>query len=606
MIEYKRIFGLLPISVLWTALLLSTTGIIVQASESHSSSQSTQKEPELPTPSDFLVQGLDEVIPAFAEFEGEMYAGQLPMDHEDRSGGGKFQFWLFAPHEPLAPKTLTIWLNGGPGCTSFSAGNFFEHGAVTIPLRPAGECCATPNEPLVPNPHSWTKATHMLYVEQPIGVGFSTPGTIPPPHNETDVAADFFAFLQNFYRVFEHYHDYELYVSGESYAGIYVPSIAYKIYTEMKELQKSHKSKKHSKELVPIHLGGIAIGNGLLNSNVQGPIRIDWAYYHGLIDMHTRDQLNQAWDTCIQEYNQGSTTTSLDPPFHPFNLPDDCGMLAAIPLVVGKDGLGRSMQVYDVTTRDPYDVLRSVDSVIGRFYNHPMIKEKLHAPQEVIWRGCIPGAGRRRLQEEENSSSYHRQLASTFLRDDRPLSVIPYIAEMLDGGVRAMFYNGDRDMAGNPAGTEQLLNAMEWHGASEWYTTSRGLWLMEGEVAGFAKSLDNLLFVVVYNSGHLVPYNQPGPALDLITRFLKNESFYDSLIPTLNVTVPKGKSKSSSNVDPVELESILRVSRVNGETGSRNERQKTLLPLLLSFLLGIGVTSLWHRWQRRAFGYESI
>jgi len=61
--------------------------------------------------------------------------------------------------------------------------------------------------------------------------------------------------------------------------------------------------------------------------------------------------------------------------------------------------------------------------------------------------------------------------------------------------------NGDRDMACNAAGTEQLLNTMEWSGAAEWYTTARGLWTTStddnsnsNEPAGYAKSHRNLNF----------------------------------------------------------------------------------------------------------------
>ena len=96
-----------------------TTKILVEATESSSNHKTKKNEPKRPTPSDFLVEGLEDIVPSFATFDGTMYAGQLPMDHADnnRIGGGKLQFWLFAPHRPLAPKTLTIWLNGGPGCT---------------------------------------------------------------------------------------------------------------------------------------------------------------------------------------------------------------------------------------------------------------------------------------------------------------------------------------------------------------------------------------------------------------------------------------------------------------------------------------------------------
>jgi carboxypeptidase C (cathepsin A) len=67
----------------------------------------------LPDPSDLRVKGLEEVEPAFGLFEGEMYAGLLPMDNGDRTGN--LMFWLFIPEEPSVSDSLVIWLNGGPG-----------------------------------------------------------------------------------------------------------------------------------------------------------------------------------------------------------------------------------------------------------------------------------------------------------------------------------------------------------------------------------------------------------------------------------------------------------------------------------------------------------
>jgi hypothetical protein len=67
----------------------------------------------LPDASDLRVRGLEEIEPAFGLFEGEMYAGLLPMNNGDRSGN--LMFWLFAPEEPSITDSLVIWLNGGPG-----------------------------------------------------------------------------------------------------------------------------------------------------------------------------------------------------------------------------------------------------------------------------------------------------------------------------------------------------------------------------------------------------------------------------------------------------------------------------------------------------------
>lgn len=226
--------------------------LLVSLSLSCLSCDATKQEQHVPA--DFLVENLDEIEPAFSEFDGQMFSGLLPMDN--KNAHGKLQFWLFAPTSPTASNTLTIWLNGGPGCSSFFAGVFFEHSPVTVPLSPAGSCCISQNAPFVYNHNAWTTATHMLYIEQPIGVGFSSGS--PPPQDEHDVARDFHAFLDNFYSTFTLYQNYELYIFGESYAGMYVPAIAHELY-------------KNAPSSIP--LTGIGIGNGLLDSRVQGAIR---------------------------------------------------------------------------------------------------------------------------------------------------------------------------------------------------------------------------------------------------------------------------------------------------------------------------------------------
>lgn len=75
----------------------------------------------------------------------------------------------------------------------------------------------------VENPWSWHKLTNVLWVEQPVGTGFSE-GT-PTATSEEDVAAQFLSWFKNFATTFGT-QGYKVYIAGESYAGMYVPYIA--------------------------------------------------------------------------------------------------------------------------------------------------------------------------------------------------------------------------------------------------------------------------------------------------------------------------------------------------------------------------------------------
>lgn len=157
------------------------------------------------------------------------------------------------------------------------------------------------------------------------------------------------------------------------------------------------------------------------------------------------------------------------------------------------------------------------------------MRETLHVDKvDVEWLGCIPGAGRRKLQSNPLPGQ-------ELLKDDTPQSVVPYIAELLDdAGIRVLIYGGDRDLSVNLQGLEQVLMDMDWSGHDHWPDADRYLWMVQDNVAGYAKTHKNLDMLLVLNSGHLVPYNVPIAALDLIERLVDDRSYGDILIPKLD------------------------------------------------------------------------
>ncbi|KEF52364.1 carboxypeptidase [Exophiala aquamarina CBS 119918] len=147
---------------------------------------------------------------------GESYAGTLPIDGNSSNANQLF-FWFFPSDNPDASDEITIWLNGGPGCSSLD-GLLQEHGPF---LWQSGTYAPQPN------PFSFVNLTNMVYVDQPIGTGFSPAADGAPANitDEVDVGRDFSGFWKNFMTTFN-LTGRKVYLTGESYAGQYIPYIA--------------------------------------------------------------------------------------------------------------------------------------------------------------------------------------------------------------------------------------------------------------------------------------------------------------------------------------------------------------------------------------------
>lgn len=139
-----------------------------------------------------------------------MYSGQIPIDTADPS---RALFFVFQPTVGTPVDEITIWLNGGPGCSSLEG--FFQENGLFV-------WAWGMSEPVV-NPYSWVNLTNVLWVEQPVGTGFST-GNVTAS-SEEEIAEDFAKFFLNFQNIFG-IKKFKIYVTGESYAGRYVPYIS--------------------------------------------------------------------------------------------------------------------------------------------------------------------------------------------------------------------------------------------------------------------------------------------------------------------------------------------------------------------------------------------
>lgn len=137
---------------------------------------------------------------------GESYGGLLPVS-SNPNDTQKLYFWFSPSENPAASNDITIWLNGGPGCSSLIGllqenGNFLWQAGTTQPVA---------------NPWAWTKLTNMVWIDQPVGAGFSQGE--PTAYGSDDTAEQFLGFWKNFMETFN-LTNREVYITGESYAGV--------------------------------------------------------------------------------------------------------------------------------------------------------------------------------------------------------------------------------------------------------------------------------------------------------------------------------------------------------------------------------------------------
>ena len=153
----------------------------------------------------------------------ESYSGFITVN---RTTNSNLFFWFFPAENGNKSAPLLLWLQGGPGSSSMY-GLLKENGPFIADVDKNGH-------PFVrSNPHSWSANHSVLYIDNPVGTGFSFARNNEAYHSRLEGSTeDLYTFLQQFYQLFPELQKAKFFPFGESYAGKYVPSLAYKIHME--------------------------------------------------------------------------------------------------------------------------------------------------------------------------------------------------------------------------------------------------------------------------------------------------------------------------------------------------------------------------------------
>ncbi|XP_043946159.1 lysosomal protective protein [Protopterus annectens] len=433
------------------------------------------------------------------------YSGYL-----STANGKHLHYWFVESQGDPSTSPVVLWLNGGPGCSSLD-GLLTEHGPFLI--QPDGST-------LQYNPYAWNRIANMLYLESPAQVGFSYSDDKSYATNDTEVSLNNYLALKEFFRLFPEYSKNDLYLTGESYGGIYIPTLAERVMEDQS-----------------INLKGIAVGNGLASYEYNQGSLVYFAYYHGLLGARLWADLQKyccSQEKCnFYENPDPNCSSAIDEVLqivqrsglNMYNLYAPCE--GGIPGEVRFDGT--KYVTYDVgklfmdrylkddwtelllqLQQKPMNLKMDPPCVnstaISTYLNNQYVRKALHIPSDVPeWELCS-------LQVYTNYVRISKSVADQYLK---LLGSLKY---------RILIYNGDVDMACNFLGDEWFVESLH-----QQVQVQRRPWLYDNDgtkqIAGFVKEFPNIAFLTVKGAGHMVPTDKPKVAFTMFSRFINKEPF---------------------------------------------------------------------------------
>ncbi|KAM5566396.1 serine carboxypeptidase-like 34 [Rosa sericea] len=442
-------------------------------------------------------QKADRVIglPGQPPVKFDQYAGYVTVNE---THGRALFYWFFEAVKSPHKKPLVLWLNGGPGCSSIGYGAAEELG----PFFPQNGAKAK----LKYNPYTWNNAANLLFLESPVGVGFSYTNTTNDIKElgDTITAEDSYNFLINWFKRFPQFKSHDFYITGESYAGHYVPQLSELIFD---------RNKKASKENY-INFKGFMIGNAAIDEESDQKGLIDYAWDHAVISDRLYSDIRRECNFSEQNVSK-ECNKLMDEYFEVYKIIDMYSLYTPIcvndnktlsvptsqqhfraiegaPALFSRaEGRGKRPEGYDPCASD-YTYL---------YLNNPEVQKALHANVTGIsypWTHCSDNI--------------------TFWKDAPP-SVLPVIRKLVEGGLRVWVYSGDTDGRVPVTSTRYALKKLGLKVKQDWTP-----WYNSKQVGGWTVAYDGLMFVTIRGAGHQVPVFAPRQALLLLEHFLADRS----------------------------------------------------------------------------------
>ncbi|XP_077245622.1 serine carboxypeptidase-like 18 isoform X2 [Tasmannia lanceolata] len=391
------------------------------------------------------------------------FDGPLPFQLEtgyigvgDSDHGQLFYYFIESENNPKEDPLL-LWLTGGLVCSVLS-GLIYEIGPLSFKNVEYNGSLPT----LMLKPHSWTKVLSIIFLDQPIGAGFSySRGSKDSQTGDIRSSEEIHEFLLKWLLDHPQFISNSLYIGGDSYAGKIVPIVAQLISNDIEKGTIPPFNLKSAKRSCK--------GKYMEPTNPQCAK-----------DLETINE-------CISGINEGYISGSKcpDPTSKPNEMVGDRRSL--------KDSFEELPQPLPAFGCRTYAYLFSY-----YWANDNDVRKALNIGKGSIgeWLRC------------NKSIPYTTEVASS----------LEYHLNLTTKGYRALVYSGDHDMMIPFVGTQAWIRSLNFSIIDDWRP-----WLVEGQVAGYTRTYaNNLTFATVKGAGHIGPEFKPKECFDMFYRWISH------------------------------------------------------------------------------------
>lgn len=400
-------------------------------------------------------------------------------------------WWLYYADHPTKNYTqvpLVMWLQGGPGASGCGFGNFAEIGPLDINLKPRNS--------------SWVQVASLLFVDNPVGTGYSYTTDSGAFAKDVDtVSRDMLVLLQHFFSSKPEFQTIPFYIFSESYGGKMAAAISLAL---------------HKAVLVgdiKCNFGGVALGDSWIS-----PIDsvVSWGpylYSISLLDDNGLKAVQKAADSVQDALSRGQ----YDKATELWSMTEDV-------IEENTDGVN----FYNILTKDS---LMSGSHVTNELkFRHPalgsLFRRHLLPLQADELSELMNGPIRAKLKIIPDSVTWGGQAADVFVNmaGDFMKPVVSVVDELLCAGINVTVYNGQLDLIVDTVGQEGWVRQLKWKKLDQFKSLRwTPLHLQSRETAAFYKTWENFSFYWILRAGHMVPSDQPETSLKMLRMITRQE-----------------------------------------------------------------------------------